>query len=195
MFRRAGYPESAVPLAAVVTDPVDQIQFEAIAAELNIFLAEQVVANRRGYLSSRSPEPDRSGAYLLERALGAQRAQSGARGSADGAARAPRATTTRSSRSKRCMRSARSVWTRPARCGGKYGAPAARQLAGLVGSSDLGLEDRGRSGDRPSVRAVGWVTMSNPTRRWVNAVIMALNDRDRDAYSSAAMGRAWRPAV
>jgi HEAT repeat protein len=47
MFKRAGYPESAIPLAAVVTDPLDQIQFEAIAAELNIFLDEQVVPNRR----------------------------------------------------------------------------------------------------------------------------------------------------
>jgi HEAT repeat protein len=48
MFRRAAYPESAIPLAAAVTDPIDQIQFEAIAGELNIFLAERAVPDRRG---------------------------------------------------------------------------------------------------------------------------------------------------
>src|SRR5262245_58675930 len=47
MLRDAAYPEAAVPLAALVNDPIDQVQFEAIAAELNIFLAEKITARRR----------------------------------------------------------------------------------------------------------------------------------------------------
>jgi HEAT repeat protein len=46
-LKGAAYPEAAVPLAAVVNDPQDQIQLEAIAAELNIFLAEKVVPRQR----------------------------------------------------------------------------------------------------------------------------------------------------
>ena len=46
-LRRAAYPEAAVPLAALVTDAQDDIQLEAIAAELNIFLAERVVTRKR----------------------------------------------------------------------------------------------------------------------------------------------------
>jgi len=47
MLKEAGYPESAVPLAALVTDPVDEVQLEAIAAELNIFLEERIVRRKR----------------------------------------------------------------------------------------------------------------------------------------------------
>jgi HEAT repeat protein len=47
MLREAAYPEAAVPLAKLVTDPEDGIRLEAIAAELNIFLAEKVVARKR----------------------------------------------------------------------------------------------------------------------------------------------------
>jgi HEAT repeat protein len=47
LLKRAGYPEAAVPLAPLVTDAVDDIQLEAIAAELNIFLAEPVVTRKR----------------------------------------------------------------------------------------------------------------------------------------------------
>src|SRR5438552_3984123 len=47
MLKEAGYPESAVPLAALVTDPVDEVQLEAIAAELNIFLEERIVPRKR----------------------------------------------------------------------------------------------------------------------------------------------------
>jgi len=47
MLKEAGYPEAAVPLATLVTDPVDEIQLEAIAAELNIFLAERIVPRKR----------------------------------------------------------------------------------------------------------------------------------------------------
>jgi HEAT repeat protein len=47
MLKQAAYPEAAVPLAALVTDAQDDIQLEAIAAELNIFMAERVVPRRR----------------------------------------------------------------------------------------------------------------------------------------------------
>ena len=35
MLKDAAYPEAAVPLAALVNDPRDEVQLEAIAAELN----------------------------------------------------------------------------------------------------------------------------------------------------------------
>jgi HEAT repeat protein len=47
MLKEAAYPESAVPLAKLVTDPQDEVQLEAIAAELNIFLAEKIVVRKR----------------------------------------------------------------------------------------------------------------------------------------------------
>ena len=47
MLKEAGYPEAAVPLAALVTDPADEVQLEAIAAELNIFLEERIVPRKR----------------------------------------------------------------------------------------------------------------------------------------------------
>ena len=47
LLKDAAYPEAAVPLAKLVTDPDDHVQIEAIAAELNIFLAEKVVTRKR----------------------------------------------------------------------------------------------------------------------------------------------------
>jgi HEAT repeat protein len=47
LLKDGAYPEAAVPLARLVGDPQDQIQLEAIAAELNIFLAERVVTKKR----------------------------------------------------------------------------------------------------------------------------------------------------
>jgi HEAT repeat protein len=47
LLKDAAYPEAAVPLAKVVTDVEDDVQIEAIAAELNIFLAEKVVTRKR----------------------------------------------------------------------------------------------------------------------------------------------------
>lgn len=41
------YPEAAVPLAGVIADPDDAVQLEAIAAALNIYLAEKIVPSRR----------------------------------------------------------------------------------------------------------------------------------------------------
>jgi HEAT repeat protein len=47
LLREAKYPEAIVPIAALVNDPVDQIQLEAIAAELGFFLVEDVPAKKR----------------------------------------------------------------------------------------------------------------------------------------------------
>lgn len=47
LLKAAAYPEAAVPLAPLVTDPEDEVQAEAIAAELNIFLAKKIVPRRR----------------------------------------------------------------------------------------------------------------------------------------------------
>jgi HEAT repeat protein len=51
LLKDAAYAEAAIPMAALVADPQDGIQLEAIAAELNIFLAERVVTRKRiGYV-------------------------------------------------------------------------------------------------------------------------------------------------
>jgi HEAT repeat protein len=47
LLKEAAYPEAAVPLAALIGDPQDAVQLEAIAAELNIFLAEKIVPKTR----------------------------------------------------------------------------------------------------------------------------------------------------
>jgi HEAT repeat protein len=47
MLREAAYPEAAVPLARAIADTRDDVQLAAIGAELNIFLAEPVVAKKR----------------------------------------------------------------------------------------------------------------------------------------------------
>src|SRR4051812_8196707 len=46
LLRDAKYPEAITPMAALVVDPVDDIQLEAIAAELSFFLAEEVKGRR-----------------------------------------------------------------------------------------------------------------------------------------------------
>ena len=47
LLREARYPEAVVPLAALVNDPLDTIQLEAIAAELSFFLVEDIPQRRR----------------------------------------------------------------------------------------------------------------------------------------------------
>jgi HEAT repeat protein len=46
LLREAGYAEAAVPIAAVVTDRIDDIQLEAIAAELSFAAVEEVPSRR-----------------------------------------------------------------------------------------------------------------------------------------------------
>jgi HEAT repeat protein len=47
LLKESGYTEAARPLAAVLTDPDDRVQLEAIAAVLNTFFAELVDSRRR----------------------------------------------------------------------------------------------------------------------------------------------------
>jgi HEAT repeat protein len=47
LLKGAAYPEAALPLARLLTDPQDDVQLEAIAAELNIFLTEPIVPRKR----------------------------------------------------------------------------------------------------------------------------------------------------
>lgn len=47
LLREAKYPEAIVPLAALVNDPLDPIQLEAIAAELSFFLVQDVPERKR----------------------------------------------------------------------------------------------------------------------------------------------------
>ena len=46
MLRDAKYPEAVAPLAPLVLDPLDDIQLEAIAAELSFFLEQDVKSKR-----------------------------------------------------------------------------------------------------------------------------------------------------
>jgi HEAT repeat protein len=47
LLKASSYPEAAIPLAKALSDPQDEIQLEAIAAELNIFLANKIVPKKR----------------------------------------------------------------------------------------------------------------------------------------------------
>jgi HEAT repeat protein len=47
LLRDAKYPESIAPMAALIVDPVDEIQLETIAAELSFFLSEEVKARKK----------------------------------------------------------------------------------------------------------------------------------------------------
>lgn len=46
LLRDAKYPEAIGPMAALVTDPVDEIQLEAIAAELSFYLEQDMKSKR-----------------------------------------------------------------------------------------------------------------------------------------------------
>ena len=53
LLREAKYPESTVPMSALVSDPLDPIQLEAIAAELSFFLVQDVPEGAGAPSSSR----------------------------------------------------------------------------------------------------------------------------------------------
>ena len=57
LLRESKYPEAIGPLAALVVDQVDQIQLEAISAELSFFMLEDVRTRKRvaGFLEVRNP--------------------------------------------------------------------------------------------------------------------------------------------
>lgn len=47
MLKETAYPEAALPLIQAITDVDDAVQFEAIAGEVNIFLADSILARKR----------------------------------------------------------------------------------------------------------------------------------------------------
>ena len=47
LLREARHPEAIVPIAALIADPLDRIQLEAIAAELSFFLIDDVSPRKR----------------------------------------------------------------------------------------------------------------------------------------------------
>ena len=164
LLKTAAYPEAAVPLAPLVTDPQDEVQLEAIAAELNIFLAEPVVPRKRVGVRaskcatpcrrSRRSRPDRS-------ALGA------AAGAAGGADRAAHGGARRQPARRRSRRS-----TPSARSRSQPGGAARRELLRAAGPGRRGVHRRRpirrcatpRSAYRPCVRAARRAT-SRSSRR------------------------------
>ena len=113
LLRESKYPEAVAPIAALVNDPVDQIQLEAIAAELSFFLVEDVPAKKRVGLLVEVRKPGQ--------ARGGVRA-----GAARGRGRAPvppelvdacsRRSTTRTPKVRTSRRSTRSARSRGRRC-------------------------------------------------------------------------------
>ena len=47
-LRDAGYPEAAVPVSNLIIDQQDSIQLQAIATELDLFLADKVTSRKHG---------------------------------------------------------------------------------------------------------------------------------------------------
>lgn len=47
LLRESKYPEAVGPVAPVINDPIDEIQLEAIAAELSFFLVDDVPSKKR----------------------------------------------------------------------------------------------------------------------------------------------------
>jgi HEAT repeat protein len=60
LLREAQYPEALVPIAALINDPINEIQLEAIAAELSYFLVEELPARRRVALVVEVRNPGRA---------------------------------------------------------------------------------------------------------------------------------------
>jgi HEAT repeat protein len=57
LLRESKYPEAIGPMAALINDPIEQIQLEAIGAELSFFLIEDVPSKKRValFVEVRSP--------------------------------------------------------------------------------------------------------------------------------------------
>jgi HEAT repeat protein len=62
LLREARYPEAITPMAALVNDPLDPIQLEAIAAEMAFFLVEDVPDRKRVALLVEVRTPGRAAA-------------------------------------------------------------------------------------------------------------------------------------
>jgi HEAT repeat protein len=66
LLRDARYPEAITPIAALVNDPIDEIQLEAIAAELSFFLERDVKSKRMvGFVLERRRSGLARGAFEL----------------------------------------------------------------------------------------------------------------------------------
>jgi HEAT repeat protein len=66
LLREAQYPEAIVPMAPVVNDPIDEIQLEAIFAELSFFMVEKVPDRKRvGFLIEIRNQGGAAGAFEL----------------------------------------------------------------------------------------------------------------------------------
>ena len=177
LLKDAAYPEAAIPLAKAVVDPEDAVQFEAIAAELNIFLADKDRPEEAGRPRGRGSHEDRRRSGLLGRAAGARR-DAGAARSPDRAANGDARQQAESRRSRPCTRSARSRPSprapRAASCGRRRRPSLPRWWA-----------PRMRRFAPAGVRVIGRV-YSTRTRRTTrrdtsvgDAVITALNDQNQ----------------
>ena len=60
VLRESRYPEAIGPMAALVNDPIDQIQLEAIGAELTFFLVDDVPSKKRVALFVEVRNPERA---------------------------------------------------------------------------------------------------------------------------------------
>ena len=66
LLRESKYPEAVAPLAALVTDPVDQVQLEAIGAELSYFLVEDIPEKKHvGLFVERRTQAQAAAAFAL----------------------------------------------------------------------------------------------------------------------------------
>jgi HEAT repeat protein len=66
LLREAKYPEAILPIAPLVNDSVDEIQMEAIAAELSFYISEELKARRKvGFVVERRSPGVAPGAFDL----------------------------------------------------------------------------------------------------------------------------------
>jgi HEAT repeat protein len=182
MLKQSAYPEAAIPLAAAVTDAQDDIQLEAIGAEVNIFLADPIVPRKRVALVI-----EKRGAVQAEPAFSAGPNALGARPVPLEVLTALR-TAARDENPRVAIEALYAFGTLAVQPGGEARRGVLRaagpDIAAFIGSSDpamryaavrvLGRLFAKRAGDEAIESTVG------------DAVITALNDDDR-AVKAAAM--------
>lgn len=180
-LKAAGRPEAAMPLAALVFDPDDEVQAEAIAAELNIFLAEKVVPRRRVAL-----------VIEVRRTIGAEAAFSGGPFALNGNAVPAEvlAALLRASHDDNPRVALEALYAFGALAGDTPEAErrellriAAPELAGALGVPALASRIA-------AARVIGRVFARRPVDPPVeeavgDAVVLALNDRERDVRLAA----------
>jgi HEAT repeat protein len=182
LLKQAAFPEAAIPLAPLVNDPKDEIQLEAIAAELNIFLAEPIVPKKKVALVV-----EVRGAVQAEPAFAAGPNALGARPLPPEVLNAIR-TAVRDTTPRVAVEALYALGT----LGTQQNGDARRELlravgpdlAAFIGSSDPGMRFA-------AVRVIGRLFAKRAQDEAIeatvgDAVITALNDRDR-AVKNAAM--------